>query len=199
QMLYRVGARNESYGQTGIAHFLEHMAFRDTEHFPDTAVVSSIYARGGEWHGYTWTDQTTYFATVPKEHLDLLLEIEAERMTRLEIQEEDIEAERGAVLAEMHMYENYPRSMLLDAVLYASFIAHPYRNNTIGWESDIAGLTHAEIVDFYRRYYEPANAVLAVVGDFDADAVRARIHKLFGGLPSGEPAQLPRTVEPVQE
>src|SRR5690606_5618873 len=82
---------------------------------------------------------------------------------------------------------------------YASFIAHPYRNNTIGWESDIAGLTHAEIVDFYRRYYEPANAVLAVVGDFDADAVRARIHKLFGGLPSGEPAQLPRTVEPVQE
>jgi zinc protease len=199
QMLYRVGARNESYGQTGIAHFLEHMAFRDTEHFPDTGVVSSIYARGGEWHGYTWTDETTYFATVPADHLDLLLRIEADRLARLEIRADDIEAERGAVLAEMHMYENYPTSMLLDAVLYASFIAHPYRNNTIGWESDIAGLTHAEIVDFYRRYYKPANAVLAVVGDFDADAVRARIHELFGDLTSGEPAPLPRTVEPVQE
>jgi zinc protease len=199
QMLYRVGARNEPYGQTGIAHFLEHMAFRDTEHFPDTGVVSSIYARGGEWHGYTWTDETTYFATVPKEHLDLLLEIEAERMARLEIQEDDMEAERGAVLAEMHMYENYPRSMLLDAVLYASFIAHPYRNNTIGWESDIAGLTHAEVVDFYREHYKPANAVLAIAGDIDEDAVRERVRELFGGLPGGEPTPLPRTVEPVQQ
>lgn len=199
QMLYRVGARNESYGQTGIAHFLEHMAFRDTENFPDTGVVSSIYARGGEWHGYTWTDQTTYFATVPKEHLDLLLRIEAERMARLEIREDDMEAERGAVLAEMHMYENYPRSMLLDAVLFASFIAHPYRNNTIGWESDIQGLTHPEVVDFYRQHYKPANAVLAVVGDFDAAAVAKRVRDLFGPLPGGEATPLPRTEEPVQQ
>lgn len=198
QMLYRIGARNESYGQTGIAHFLEHMAFRASENFPDTGLVSSIYAVGGEWHGYTWTDQTTYFATVPKEHLDLLLRIEADRMTRVEILPEVMEAERGAVLAEMHMYENYPTSMLIDAIMFSSFLGHPYRNNTIGWESDIEGLRHEEVVAFYKQHYQPANAVLAVVGDFDPAQVRSRIETLFSTLPSRPATPLPRTVEPVQ-
>lgn len=199
QMLYRVGARDESYGQTGIAHFLEHMAFRDSGNFPDTGLVSSIYAIGGEWHGYTWTDQTTYFATVPKEQLDLLLRIEADRMTGLRISPENIEAERGAVLAEMHMYENYPTSMLIDAVMFASFFAHPYRNNTIGWESDVENLTHAEVVAFYERHYQPANAVVAVAGDIDREQVRARIGELFGNIEGRAATPLPRTVEPLQE
>jgi zinc protease len=198
QMLYRVGARDESYGQTGIAHFLEHMAFRDSRNFPDTDVVSSIYARGGEWHGYTWTDETTYFATVPKEHLDLLLRIEADRMTRLEISIDDMEAERGAVLAEMHSYENSPSSLLLDAVMATSFLAHPYRNNTIGWESDIDNMQHADVVRFYERHYQPANAVLAVVGDFDAAQAGSRIAELFGAFEGSTPTPLPVTVEPQQ-
>lgn len=198
QMLYRVGARDESYGQTGIAHFLEHMAFRDSENFPDTALVSEIYAAGGEWHGYTWTDQTTYFSTVPKENLDLLLRIEADRMNRLQISRDDMEAERGAVLAEMHMYENYPTSMLIDALMFTSFQGHPYRNNTIGWESDIEGLRYEEVVDFYERFYQPANAVLAVVGDFDRDVVRDRIAELFGDFEGRAAATLPRTLEPRQ-
>jgi predicted Zn-dependent peptidase len=198
QMLYRIGARNESYGQTGIAHFLEHMAFRASENFPDTGLVSSIYAVGGEWHGYTWTDQTTYFSTVPKEHLDLLLRIEADRMTRVEISSAVMEAERGAVLAEMHMYENYPTSMLIDAIMFTSFFGHPYRNNTIGWESDIEGLRHEEVVAFYEQHYQPANAVLAVVGDFESEQVRARIEELFSTVPGRAATPLPRTVEPVQ-
>jgi predicted Zn-dependent peptidase len=199
QMLYRVGARDESYGHTGLAHFLEHMAFRDSEHFPDTGLVSSIYAAGGEWHGYTWTDETTYFATVPKEELDLLLRIEADRMSRLRISPDDMEAERGAVLAEMHMYENYPTSMLLDAVMFTSFLAHPYRNNTIGWESDIEALEHREVVAFYERHYHPANAVLAIVGDFERRKVLARVRKLFGDMEGGTPTPLPHTAEPVQD
>ena len=199
QMLYRVGARNESYGQTGLAHFLEHMAFRDSEKFPDTGLVSSIYAAGGEWHGYTWTDQTTYFATVPKDQLDLLLRIEADRLSHLCISKDAMDAERGAVLAEMHMYENYPTSMLLDALIFTSFLAHPYRNNTIGWESDIEYLEHREVVSFYERHYQPTNAVLAVVGDFDRRKVRARIEELFGDVEGKPPTPLPRTVEPVQE
>ncbi|HEX7718749.1 MAG TPA: pitrilysin family protein, partial [Woeseiaceae bacterium] len=198
QMLYRIGARNESYGQTGIAHFLEHMAFRASENFPDTGLVSSIYAVGGEWHGYTWTDQTTYFSTVPKEHLDLLLRIEADRMTRVAIPRDVMEAERGAVLAEMHMYENYPTSMLIDAIMFTSFFGHPYRNNTIGWDSDIEGLRHEEVVAFYEQHYQPANAVLAVVGDIDKEQVRARIEELFSAIPGRAATPLPRTVEPVQ-
>jgi len=199
QMLYRVGARNEVTGKTGLVHFLEHMAFRATENFPDTGVVSRIYARGGEWHGYTWTDQTTYYATVPKDDLPLLLEIEADRMARLVLDPGSVDVERGAVLAELHMYENYPSSMLLDALLFTSFQAHPYRNNTIGWESDIDNVTHADVVDFYRRHYHPANAVLAVVGDFEEADVRKRIESLFGGFERRAPTPLPHTVEPPQQ
>lgn len=198
QMLYRVGARNEVSGKTGLAHFLEHMAFRDSENFPDTDLVSRIYAVGGEWHGYTWTDQTTYYSTVPSENLDLLLRIEADRMTHLKIAADDLRAERGAVLAEMHMYENSPTSMLIDAVNYTSFLAHPYRNNTIGWESDIEHLQHADVVEFYEQHYQPANAVLAIVGKFDRDAVRKRVTKLFGSLRSKGATPLPHTVEPPQ-
>jgi len=199
QMLYRVGARDEAVGYTGLAHFLEHMAFRSSAAFPGTGLVSSIYAVGGEWHGYTWLDQTTYFATVPRDELDLLLRIEAERMSRLTLSPDDVEAERGAVLAEMHMYENYPSSMLVDAVMFAVFQGHPYRNNTIGFESDIENLGHADVVNFYRRHYHPANAVLAVVGDVDTAAVRSRVLELFGDVPTSDATPLPHTVEPPQQ
>lgn len=198
QMLYRVGARNEITGETGIAHFLEHMAFRDSTNFPDTDVVSSIYAMGGEWHGYTWLDQTTYFATVPKDQLDLLLRIEADRMTSLLISPEDMDAERGAVLAEMHSYENSPSSMLIDAVMYVSFLAHPYRNNTIGWASDIENLSRDSVVNFYKQHYHPANAVLAVVGDIDSEKTRERIDALFGPIAHQPRTPLPHTIEPLQ-
>jgi len=199
QMLYRVGAKHEALGATGLAHFLEHMAFRSSENFPDTELVSSIYATGGEWHGYTWLDQTTYFATAPREQLDLLLRIESDRMSRLLIPEADVQAEIGAVLAEMHGYENDPATVLQDNVLYVSFLAHPYRNNTIGWESDIAGIRHAEVVEFYRRHYHPGNAVLSVVGDVRRDEVVQRVRQHFGDANGRSPTPNPRTVEPVQQ
>ena len=199
QMLYRVGAKHEPLGASGLAHFLEHMAFRSSENFPGTQLVSSIYAAGGEWHGYTWLDQTTYFATVPRQELDLLLRIEADRMTRLLIPEADIAAERGAVLAEMHGYENDPASVLHDNVLYVSFLAHPYRNKTIGWESDVAGIRHEELVGFYRRHYQPGNAVLAVVGDVRTADVRSRVAALFGSFEGRPATPEPRTVEPQQQ
>jgi zinc protease len=199
QMLYRAGARDEQLGRTGLAHFLEHMAFRASENFPDTDVVSSIYAVGGEWHGYTWLDQTTYFETMPAEHLDLALKIEADRMARLLIPEEEVEAERGAVLTEMHGYENDPKAVLKDAVLAISFLQHPYRNNSIGWESDVARITHADLVEFYRRTYCPANAVLAVVGQVETTRVLERVRSLFGDLPGGARTPLPHTVEPPQK
>ncbi len=199
QMLYRVGARNEPVGQSGIAHFLEHMAFRATENFPDTDVVSRIYAAGGEWHGYTWIDQTTYFSTVPSDQLELLLRIEADRMQRLLIEPRWIEPEKGAVLAEMHGYENDPASVLHDAVVFTAFQAHPYRNNVIGWETDIQALRHADVLDFYRRHYVPANAVLAVVGDIDSAAVLERVEHWFSDFPAAAPTPLPHTTEPAQK
>jgi zinc protease len=198
QMLYRVGARDEPQGLTGLAHYLEHMAFRATENFPDTQVVSAIYAIGGEWHGYTWLDQTTYFQTVPKEHLELVLRIEADRMQHLVIDPEEVELERGAVLAELHGYDDDPASVLHDAVLYTAFQAHPYRNNTIGWESDVRHIGHGDLTAFYRRHYHPANAVLVVVGDVITSEVRNRAKQLFGDIAAGTPSPPPHTAEPLQ-
>ena len=172
QMLYRTGARDEEYGRTGLAHYLEHMAFRATENFPATQVTTRISGVGGEWHGYTWIDQTTYFETLPKDQLDLALRIEADRLGRLLIPEKEVEAERGAVLAELHGYENDPATVLNDAVVYTSLLAHPYRNNTIGWESDVRAIGRDDLVAFYREHYKAANAVLVVVGDVDTKAVR---------------------------
>ena len=198
QMLYRAGGRDEPVGQSGIAHFLEHMAFRASQNFPDTEVVSRIYAAGGEWHGYTWIDQTTYYSTVPSDQLDLLLSIEADRMQGLLIEERWIEPEKGSVLAEMHGYENDPASVLHDAVVFQAFLAHPYRNNVIGWERDILALNAAEVRSFYEQHYRPANAVLVVVGDIDKPRVLQRVQELFGDFPATAATPLPHSLEPPQ-
>jgi zinc protease len=198
QMLYKVGARNECEGFTGLAHFLEHMAFRATKNFPNTDVVSRIYNAGGEWHGYTWIDQTTYFETVPVEYFDMVLLIQADRMNSASIRADEVQAERGAVMTELRSYENDPSSLLNDAVMAVSFLQHPYRNNTIGWVSDVERLTYDDIVNFYHRFYNPSNAVLAISGDVNTDEALALVHKYFDTIPAGNADTLPRTIEPPQ-
>jgi zinc protease len=198
QMAYRVGGRNDPAGLMGLAHFFEHMAFRSSTNFPDTGLVSEIYAVGGEWHGYTWIDQTTYFATVPRAHLDLLLRIEADRLGRLDLLESDIEVEKRAVLTEMNQYDNDTDTRLFDALLAAHFQVHPYGNNTIGYEGDVKAITHADVVNFYRQYVNPANAVLAVAGDVDTNAVKKRVEELFAGFDGPAVNTLPPVTEPTE-
>ena len=197
QVLYKVGARNECTGTTGLAHFVEHMAFRSTKNFPDTQ--GAIYSIGGEWHGYTWIDQTTYFETVPVEQLDTALRLQADRMVNVVNRKEEVEAEKGAVLTELHSYENDPASILFDKVLALSFLEHPYRFNTVGWTSDVENISHADLVHFYERYYTPFNAVLAIAGDVQAGEVLNQVKKHFGPLTGKQIDTLPRTIEPPQE
>ena len=108
QIVYKSGSRDETAGKTGLAHFLEHLAFRASAQFPNGAATEAIYDSGGEWHGYTWLDQTSYYSTMPKDGLELLLRIEADRMANVTIDPASIEAEKGAVITEMHSYENDP-------------------------------------------------------------------------------------------
>lgn len=197
QMLYKVGGRDDPEGKMGLAHFFEHMAFRSSKNFPDTGLVSEIYGVGGEWHGYTWIDETTYFATAPKENLDLLLRIEADRMNNLDIAADVVDAEAGAVLSEMNGYANDPSSVLFDAVAAAAFQVHPYGKNTIGYGGDVRNITHADLVAFYARYIRPNNAVLAVVGDVDTGEVKRRVAAYFGKAKPGSPASPPPKSEPA--
>lgn len=196
QSAYKTGGRDDPEGRMGLAHFFEHMAFRASKNFPGTGLVSEIYGVGGEWHGYTWIDTITFFATAPKDDLDLLLRIEADRLGRLDMAKEDVLAETGAVIAEMNGYANDPSTILFDATLAAAFQVHPYRKNTIGYAADVSAITHDDIVRFYRERIGPKTAVIAVAGDVDADAVEARVKKLFGKFKGGAEPALPPDSEP---
>ena len=199
QMYYKVGARHETIGVTGIAHYLEHMLFRGTDHFGPADITGAIERAGGEWHGYTWLDGTTYFEAAPAALLPTLLRLEADRMTRARMASNEVEPERGAVFQEYRGYQLDPRSDLFDAVMAILFLQHPYRNNTMGWESDLAGITHADLVDFYRRYYGPRNAVLSIAGDLDLDAAEREVRLTFGEIPARGDSVATRTVEPPIE
>src|SRR5688572_8994695 len=119
-IMYGAGARNEAAGLTGIAHFVEHMNFRATARFPGSENTEAITRIGGRWNGYTWIDQTYYAATVPREALGLVLDIEADRMQGAVFDPGEFQRERASVIAELHSYDD-PESLLYDAVLAASF------------------------------------------------------------------------------
>jgi zinc protease len=195
--MYRVGAKNEAAGTTGIAHYCEHMNFRATRRFPDHETTESVTRRGGRWSGYTWIDQTWYASTMDASALDHLLDVEADRMTEALYDPAEFDQERASVLAELRSYDD-PHSLLYDAVLSSSFAVHPYRNNTIGDVSDVEGATREEAYRFYRRFYHPNNAVLVVASGLAPDAVLDKVRARLRGLPAeGESTEV-RTVEPPQ-
>ena len=186
-MMYTVGAKNEAAGTTGLAHYAEHMNFRATARFPGHEITEAITRRGGRWTGYTWIDQTFFQTTLGKEHLGLALDIEADRMGGALYDEKDFASERTSVVAELRSYDD-PHSLLYDEVLGAALLVHPYRNNTIGWLTDVEAVTRDVAYAFYRRFYTPRNAVLVVGGDFDPQG-RPRADR--GGLLRPGPGRRP--------
>jgi zinc protease len=195
QMLYKSGSAAEVTGKTGLAHFLEHLAFRASRNFPNALATELIYDSGGEWHGYTAMDQTTYFATMPKDGLDLLLRIEADRMARTVIDPASIEAEKGAVITELHGYENDPASVLQEAVTRTALQAHPYGSPMAGYVSDVSRLTVDDARAYYASHYAPGNAVLTIVGDFNPTEAKSLVARTFADVPPRAVAQPSLTSE----
>src|SRR5688572_5831909 len=196
-VMYQVGARNEAAGTTGLAHYAEHMNFRATAAFPGTEITEAITRIGGRWSGYTWIDQTWYVETVPKSAFEKMLDLERDRMTEALYDPEDFRKERTSVIAELHSYDD-PHSVLYDAVMAASFEIHPYRNNTIGYLSDVQAVTRDQAFAFYRRYYHPNNAVMAIVGDVDPAAALRAVRARFDALPAAGESTAVVTIEPPQ-
>jgi zinc protease len=194
-MMYRVGAKNEAAGTTGLAHYAEHMNFRATRHFPGHEITESVTRRGGRWTGYTWIDQTFYQTTLPREDLLLALDLEADRMGSALYDEKEFGEERTSVIAELRSYDD-PHALLYDEVLSGVFQIHPYRNNTIGWLTDVEAVTRDVAYGFYRRFYHPRNAVLAVGGDFAREEALSAVRARFGDRPSGDEDAFVATVEP---
>ncbi|MEI2418172.1 pitrilysin family protein [Orrella sp. JC864] len=199
-MTYLVGSRHESYGQTGMAHLLEHMLFKGTPTVRNA--LGEFSRRGLQANGSTSSDRTNYFASfaADPETLDWYLGWQADAMVNSLIAREDLDSEMTVVRNEMESGENNPFRILMQKMQAAAYQWHNYGKSTIGARSDVENVDVAQLREFYHRYYQPDNAVLIVAGQFDPQAALQSIARAFGKLPRPE-RELPPlyTVEPVQD
>ena len=197
---YLVGSAHENYGETGMAHLLEHLVFKGTPKHPN--IPQELTAHGSRPNGTTWTDRTNYFETftATDENLEWALDLEADRMVNSHIAKKDLDSEMTVVRNEFELGENDPFSVLLERTMSTAYLWHNYGKTTIGARSDIENVPIDRLQGFYKRYYQPDNAVLLVAGKFDEPKTLALIHKYFSPIPRPSRAlQKIYTHEPTQD
>ena len=201
---YFVGSRHEAYGETGMAHLLEHLVFKGTPDHPN--IDEELAEHGARPNGTTSFDRTNYFETFPstEENLDWALDLEADRMVNSFISQDDLDSEMTVVRNEMESRENSPFGMLLSRALATAYLWHNYGKDIIGARSDVEGVPIDRLQTFYRKYYQPDNALLIVTGKFDTERVLALITEKFGRIPRpdrgvGNTLWGTYTREPVQD
>ncbi|MFM8321097.1 MAG: M16 family metallopeptidase [Chloroflexota bacterium] len=195
---YRVGSRNERPGQTGISHWVEHMQFKGTPQFPAGVLDRAISRLGGFWNAFTYLDWTTYLETLPAEHIDLALRLEADRMAGSLFNPGEVDSERSVIISERQGSENEPTFRLTEEVQAAAFRVHSYHHEIIGDLADLQSITRDELYQHYRTYYAPNNAVLALAGDFDTPSMLERIRQLYEPIAAAALPQLRLRHEPPQ-
>ena len=197
---YLAGSRHEGYGETGMAHLLEHMLFKGTPRHPD--LPKELTAHGCRPNGTTWYDRTNYFETfaTSEENLDWALDLEADRMVNSFIARHDLDSEFSVVRNEFEIGENYPQGVLLERIFSTAYLWHNYGKSTIGSRSDIERVSIDSLRAFYRLWYQPDNAFLVVAGKLDVAKTLEKIVRTFGAIPKPSRA-LPTTytVEPPQD
>ncbi len=178
---YRIGASDEPQGKSGIAHFLEHLMFKGTDTIP-AGEFSKIIARlGGQDNAFTAHDITSYFQRVSKEKLPDVMRMEADRMSNLRLDEKEVLTERKVIIEERRSrVDNDPGSLLQEQMMAALFTAHPYKIPIIGWLPEMRGLSRADALAFYSKYYAPNNAILVVTGDVEPDAIMKLARETYG-------------------
>jgi zinc protease len=197
---YMVGSRYENYGETGMAHLLEHLMFKGSKNHPD--VKKELQDHGARPNGTTWLDRTNYFETfaATDENLDWALSLEADRMVNSFIAKKDLDAEMTVVRNEFEMGENNPMNILEERVVSTMFLWHNYGHSTIGARSDIELVPIDRLQAFWREFYQPDNAVLVVAGKIDPAKVLRLVDKYYSPIP--RPARAVRatyTIEPTQD
>jgi zinc protease len=199
-MTYFVGSRVEGYGETGMAHLLEHMLFKGTDKYD--SIFAALQRRGAWMNGTTWFDRTNYYETLPAttENIVFALDVEAERMRKAKLVGEELAKEFSVVRNEFEMGENNPSAILSERVESTAFLWHNYGKSTIGSRSDIEKVPIDNLRAFYDKHYQPDNAMLVVAGKFDAADVLSKIEQVYGAIPRPErKLQESYTVEPVQD
>ena len=199
QVWYKVGASYEHDGITGISHVLEHMMFKGTRRHGPGEFSRIIAENGGRENAFTGADYTAYFQLLERSRLPVALELEADRMVNLLLQEAEFDKERKVVMEERRLRtEDRPRALTWEQFNAAAYFNSPYRHPVIGWMVDLEHLTLADLQDWYRRWYTPANATLVVAGDVDPQQVLALARKHFGPLPRRDAAPPKPRVEMPQ-
>jgi len=197
---YLVGSRHEGYGESGMAHLLEHMVFKGTPKHPD--IPKELTSHGARPNGSTWYDRTNYFETfaASEENLDWALDLESDRMIHSHIAKKDLESEFSVVRNEFEIGENDPQDVLLERMMSTAFLWHNYGKSTIGSREDIERVPIENLQAFYRMWYQPDNAILVVAGKFDEARTLRKISETFGKI-AKPTRKLPVTwtVEPAQD
>jgi len=182
---YRVGSADEAAGKGGIAHFLEHLMFKGTANVKPGEFSKLVALQGGRDNAFTSYDYTGYFQTIAADRLDLVMRLEADRMTNLVLTDDQVNPEREVVREERRQTtEANPRAVLGEQVNAALWLNHPYGRPIIGWDHEIQALNTQDALDFYKLHYAPNNAILIVAGDVQPDRVRALAEQHYGPVPS---------------
>ena len=186
---YKVGAADDPRGKSGIAHFLEHLMFKGTHAVPPGGFAAQIAQNGGRNNAFTAEDYTAFYETVAKDRLDMVLRLEADRMTGLVLDDKVVLPERDVILEERRMrIDSEPGALLAEQLTAALFLNASYHNPTIGWEAEMHSLGTEDALAFYRRWYAPNNAVLVIAGDVTAAEVKPLAERYFGPL---QPREIP--------
>ena len=199
QIFYRAGSKDEPGDRRGIAHLFEHMMFKGSRHVPPEEHARFIDAVGGESNAFTTDDVTAYHETIPPFALDFALQLEAERMRDLMLTQPTIDSEREVVKEELRVrIENNPVMQALDKVLRLAYRVHPYQQLTIGRKEMLDAITLDDCRRFYDAFYQPANALVVVVGDVTRAQVMRSVAAHFGSLPRVAPPARTIPAEPSQ-
>src|SRR5438309_9692329 len=197
---FRVRSRNERPGITGISHLFEHMMFNGSKKYGPKEFDRRLESAGGSSNAYTSNDVTAYYEDFASEALPLVLDLEADRMASLVIDDSSLQREREVVKEERRFRTDNDIDGMMDEALGAlAFLAHPYRWPVIGWMSDVEAITRPDCERYFRTYYAPNNCTLVLVGDFDGAAALALIEKIYSPIRSGDSLPPVATGEPRQK
>ena len=180
---YRVGARNDPPGKTGIAHWVEHMQFNGCGKFPGSEVYDVIFRNGGELNAYTMQDCTAYYNIMPTNKIGITVELEADRMQNSAFDPKEVESERAVILSEWVDEERSASLRVQRNMQKAAFPGHPYGRDEIGTPEDLHRITRDDLYEHYRTWYAPNNAVISAAGDFETDEMLRLIEASFGSIP----------------
>ena len=199
QVWYKVGSRNEVMGRAGLSHMLEHMMFKGTARYPKGSFSRIVRKNGGIDNAFTSQDFTAYFENVAADRVGLALELEADRMQGLILDNSEFQTEREVVKEERRLRsEDDPQGALVEALFAQAFLSHPYHWPVIGWFADLDAMSLEDLQRHYDTFYSPNNATLVVVGDIKAESLLPTIKHLFEPIPRGPSPKQTLPPEPEQ-